>query len=67
MQQSTETKFITDEIKRLGYEVLDLVQKRVGVTEYHNVYNKIRQQVAEIRRERKKKRVIQVRSKTCPK
>ncbi|CAG8782598.1 28065_t:CDS:2, partial [Dentiscutata erythropus] len=47
-----------DNLKQLGKEVLDLLQKRVGTTQYHNAYNKVRQQVADVRRERKHKRVI---------
>ncbi|CAG8579834.1 7778_t:CDS:10, partial [Dentiscutata heterogama] len=38
-------------------EVLDLLQKRVGTTQYHNAYNKVRQQMADVRMERKHKRV----------
>ncbi|KAF9584653.1 U3 snoRNP protein [Lunasporangiospora selenospora] len=48
-----------EEVKKLGSEVLDLVQKRAGTTDYFQVYNKIRQQVQEVRRERRKKRVMQ--------
>ncbi|CAG8499255.1 840_t:CDS:10 [Diversispora eburnea] len=47
-----------DNIKQLGKEVLDLIQKRVGTTQYHVAYNKVRQQVSDVRRERKKKRVM---------
>ncbi|KAF9166281.1 U3 snoRNP protein [Actinomortierella ambigua] len=48
-----------EELKRLGQEVLDLVQKRAGKTEYLTAYNKVRQHVLEVRRERKQKRVMQ--------
>ncbi|CAG8692427.1 33598_t:CDS:2, partial [Racocetra persica] len=47
-----------DNLKRLGKEVLDLLHKRVGTTEYHNAYNKVRQRIEEVRRERKHQRVI---------
>ncbi|KAF9085956.1 U3 snoRNP protein [Mortierella sp. AD031] len=49
----------TEELKKLGSEVLDLVQKRAGTTDYFVAYNKIRQHVLEVRRERKQKRVMQ--------
>lgn len=49
----------TEELKKLGSEVLDLVQKRAGTTDYFIAYNKIRQHVLEVRRERKQKRVMQ--------
>ncbi|KAF9948490.1 U3 snoRNP protein [Mortierella alpina] len=48
-----------EELKKLGSEVLDLVQKRAGTTDYFIAYNKIRQHVLEVRRERKQKRVMQ--------
>ncbi|KAF9975229.1 U3 snoRNP protein [Actinomortierella ambigua] len=48
-----------EELKRLGQEVLDLIQKRAGKTEYLTAYNKVRQHVLEVRRERKQKRVMQ--------
>ncbi|KAK5808754.1 armadillo-type protein [Linnemannia elongata] len=48
-----------EELKKLGSEVLDLVQKRAGTTDYFVAYNKIRQHVLEVRRERKQKRVMQ--------
>ncbi|GBB97092.1 hypothetical protein RclHR1_02910020 [Rhizophagus clarus] len=60
-------RFINDEtikgieienIKQLGKEILDLVQQRVGTTQFHISYNKIRQQVLEVRRERKHKKAI---------
>lgn len=43
----------------MGSEVLDLVQKRAVTTDYFMAYNKIRQHVLEVRRERKQKRVMQ--------
>ncbi|KAG0201811.1 U3 snoRNP protein [Mortierella sp. GBA30] len=48
-----------EELKKLGSEVLDLIQKRAGTTDYFVAYNKIRQHVLEVRRERKQKRVMQ--------
>ncbi|CAG8442214.1 6253_t:CDS:10 [Scutellospora calospora] len=48
-----------DNLKQLGKEVLDLLQKRIGTTQYHIAYNKIRQQIFDVRRERKHKRVIE--------
>ncbi|KAG0375311.1 U3 snoRNP protein [Mortierella sp. AD032] len=49
----------TEELKKLGSEVLDLVQKRAGTTDYYMAYNKIRQHVLQVRQERKQKRVMQ--------
>ncbi|KAG0093776.1 U3 snoRNP protein [Podila epicladia] len=48
-----------EELKKLGAEVLDLVQKRAGTTDYFNVYNKIRQSILAVRQERRQKRVMQ--------
>ncbi|KAF9926096.1 U3 snoRNP protein [Linnemannia zychae] len=48
-----------EELKKLGSEVLDLVQKRAGTTDYFVAYNKIRQHVLQVRQERKQKRVMQ--------
>ncbi|KAF8986162.1 U3 snoRNP protein [Entomortierella lignicola] len=48
-----------EELKKLGSEVLDLVQKRAGTTDYFIAYNRIRQHVLEVRRERKQQRVMQ--------
>ncbi|KAF9962564.1 U3 snoRNP protein [Modicella reniformis] len=48
-----------EELKKLGAEVLDLIQKRAGTTEYFNAYNKIRQRVLDVRRERKHRQVMQ--------
>jgi len=47
-----------DNVKQLGKEILDLVQKRVGTTQFHISYSKIKQQVLEVRRERKHKKAI---------
>ncbi|KAG0255909.1 U3 snoRNP protein [Mortierella polycephala] len=48
-----------EELKKLGSEVLDLIQKRAGTTDYFVAYNKIRQHVLNVRRERRQKRVMQ--------
>ncbi|KAG0221648.1 armadillo-type protein [Mortierella sp. GBAus27b] len=48
-----------EELKKLGAEVLDLIQKRAGTTEYFNAYNKVRQHILDVRRERKHQRVMQ--------
>ncbi|CAG8736977.1 8585_t:CDS:1, partial [Acaulospora morrowiae] len=45
-------------LKLLGREVLDIIQKRVGTTQYHIAYNNVQQQVSDVRRERKNKRAI---------
>ncbi|CAG8559924.1 1468_t:CDS:2, partial [Racocetra fulgida] len=37
---------------------IDNIETRVGTTQYHNAYNKVRQQIEEVRRERKHQRVI---------
>ncbi|RIA94698.1 hypothetical protein C1645_709313 [Glomus cerebriforme] len=47
-----------DNVKQLGKEILDLVQKCVGTTQFHIYYNKIKQQVLEVRRGRKHKKAI---------
>src|SRR5215204_6525796 len=51
---------LIDNIKQFGREVLDLIQKQVGVTRYHNAYNKIKENVMKVRRERKNKKVMMV-------
>ncbi|KAF9342227.1 hypothetical protein BGX34_008539, partial [Mortierella sp. NVP85] len=43
---------------KLGEEVLGLIQKRAGTTEYFNAYNKVRQRILDVRRERKHQRVM---------
>ncbi|KFH66562.1 hypothetical protein MVEG_07087 [Podila verticillata NRRL 6337] len=48
-----------EELKKLGAEVMDLVQKRAGTTDYFIAYNKIRQSILQSRQERKQKRVMQ--------
>ncbi|KAG0304218.1 U3 snoRNP protein [Dissophora globulifera] len=49
----------SEELKKLGSEVLDLVQKRAGTTAYFAAYNRVRQHVLDVRRERKQQRVMQ--------
>ncbi|KAK3827770.1 MAG: hypothetical protein J3Q66DRAFT_4796 [Benniella sp.] len=44
--------------RSLEKEVLDLIQKRAGTTEYFNAYNKVRQRILDVRRERKHQRVM---------
>ncbi|RUP48500.1 hypothetical protein BC936DRAFT_144478 [Jimgerdemannia flammicorona] len=51
-----------DELKRLGQEVLDHVQKRAGTTQYYFAYNKVRQRVSDVRTERRAKRAFQATS-----
>lgn len=51
--------YSVEELKKLGSEVLDLVQKRAGTTDYFVAYNKIRQSILQSRQERKQKRVMQ--------
>ena len=48
------------ELKTTATELQDLVQSKVGVTKFTNVYNQIRQSVMGLRRERKVARVMQV-------
>ncbi|KAI8575447.1 hypothetical protein K450DRAFT_261769 [Umbelopsis ramanniana AG] len=48
-----------DELKQLANEVLSLVQKKVGTTEYFYAYNKVRQRVQEVRSQRKANRAYQ--------
>ena len=54
------TLLLPDELKTLAVELQDLVQKEVGTTKFANVYNRIRQGVLGVRRERKTARVMQV-------
>ncbi|THH09644.1 hypothetical protein EW145_g1873 [Phellinidium pouzarii] len=49
-----------DELKTLASELQDLVQAKVGTTKFANVYNRIRQGVVSVRRERRTARVVQV-------
>ncbi|EIN06636.1 hypothetical protein PUNSTDRAFT_90339 [Punctularia strigosozonata HHB-11173 SS5] len=48
-----------DELKTLAIELQDLVQAKVGVTAFTTVYNRIRQSVLGVRRDRKATRVMQ--------
>ncbi|KAL1915418.1 uncharacterized protein VTP21DRAFT_6876 [Calcarisporiella thermophila] len=47
-----------EELRRLGQEVLDLVQKRAGTTRYVTAYSQVQRRVAEMRHERKAKRSL---------
>ncbi|KAH9921372.1 armadillo-type protein [Amylocystis lapponica] len=48
-----------DELKTLAVELQDLVQAKVGTTKFGNIYNRIRQGVLGVRRERRTARVMQ--------
>lgn len=47
------------EFKDLAQESVDMLQKRVGTTEYLQAYARVRQVVADRRAERKKRRAVQ--------
>lgn len=47
------------EFKALSQESMDMLQKKVGTTEYLKAYSRVRQQVADRRAERKKRRAVQ--------
>ncbi|CCM06042.1 uncharacterized protein FIBRA_08288 [Fibroporia radiculosa] len=47
------------ELKSLAVELQDLVQAKVGTTQFANVYNRIRQGVLSVRRERRNARMVQ--------
>jgi hypothetical protein len=49
-----------DELKTLAIELQDLLQSRVGTTKFAATYNRIRQSVLGVQRERKAARVLQV-------
>jgi U3 small nucleolar RNA-associated protein 20 len=51
----------SDELKTLATELQELVQSKVGTTQFADVYNRIRQGVLGVRRERKANRVLMVR------
>ncbi|TCD65551.1 U3 snoRNP protein [Steccherinum ochraceum] len=48
-----------DELKTLGVELQDLIQSKVGTTKFADVYNRIRQNVVGVRRERRTQRAVQ--------
>jgi len=48
-----------DELKTLAQELQSLVQTKVGTTSFSNVYNRIKQGVLTVRRERKTARALQ--------
>ena len=56
------TLLLIDIVKQLGKEILDLIQKRVGTTQFHIFYSKVKQQVLEVRKDRKHKKAIMVRN-----
>jgi hypothetical protein len=58
---STAFACYAGDLKNLAQELLELVQNRVGTSKFADVYNRIRQSVASVRRERKMERKIQVR------
>ncbi|KAJ3091156.1 U3 snoRNP protein [Quaeritorhiza haematococci] len=47
-----------EELRTLGMEVMDLLQKRVGTAGYLKVYNQVHFKVIEVRRDRKQKRAV---------
>jgi len=51
-----------DEMKTLATELQDLVQSKVGITKFSQTYNRIRQGVLGVQRERKAARVMQVKT-----
>ncbi|KDQ13943.1 hypothetical protein BOTBODRAFT_33064 [Botryobasidium botryosum FD-172 SS1] len=51
-----------DELKALAQELQSLVQTKVGTTSFSNVYNRIKQSVLAVRRERKTARALQATS-----
>ncbi|KAI0628424.1 armadillo-type protein [Trametes polyzona] len=48
-----------DDLKTLAIELQDLVQNKVGTTQFASVYNSIRQKVLAVRRDRRTARVVQ--------
>ena len=50
----------SEELKTLAVELQDLVQSKVGTTKFANAYNRIRQSVLSVRRDRRTARVMQV-------
>src|SRR6266550_967172 len=58
----TVSTSVTDEIKTMAIELQDLVQSKVGVVKFSNVYSQIRQGVMNVRRDRKATRAFQAAS-----
>lgn len=50
---------IIDKLKQLATEVMALLQKETGTTEYVRVYQSVHEHIIEQRRERRNQRVIQ--------
>lgn len=48
-----------EDLKALGQEVLDTLQKHVGVTQFTSAFNTIRSNIAQTRQDRKEKRVTE--------
>lgn len=49
-----------EEVKAIAVELQDMIQAKVGVTSFANVYSRIRQNVLTVRRDRKTARATQV-------
>ncbi|KAJ3843214.1 hypothetical protein F5878DRAFT_721627 [Lentinula raphanica] len=49
-----------NELKDTAVELRDLVQSKVGTTQFSSVYNQIRQNIVALQRERKETRVLQI-------
>ena len=49
-----------EEVKTVAVELQDLLQAKVGTTKFSEVYNRVRQGVMSVRRERKSARAVQV-------
>lgn len=54
-----EDSDVIKEFKGLAQESMDMLKKQVGTTEYLKAYSRVRQQVADRRLERKKRRAVQ--------
>ena len=54
--------YLLDELKTLAVELQELIQSKVGTTEFAEVYSRIRQNVLGVRRERKTARAVQAAS-----
>lgn len=52
-------KFNKDKLKQLATEVLALLQKESGTTEYLSVYQSVHERIIDQRRERKRVRAVQ--------
>lgn len=54
------SSLVAEELKTTAVELQDLIQAKVGVTNFSTVYNQIRQSVLEVRRGRKVAKILQV-------